>query len=225
MRILNIILIIIICILLLMSTIALIAIHWSLSEHHIDFSPKGLETYLSAFGNYKALFTGTIAVCSVYFGLQRVKVSEEANREKIKQDYFNEWKTIIQVRAAEVDKNDKFMLREIVKIRHSLYNDLYALKFQIINKTKLTEIFDKHLKSRVRFFEEQNDKHIGMGGAYPDENYSYSFNAFLFIFWGMIDKGYDNLGQDLKEIYLENMDSNRFIDKANYKIALQNYRP
>jgi hypothetical protein len=207
-----------------MSTIALIAIHWSLSELDIAFSPDGLETYLSAFGKYKALFTGTIAVCAAYFGLQRVKVSEEANREKIKQDYFNEWKTIIQVRAAEVDENNKFMLREIVKIRHSLFNDLYDLKFEISNKNEMTEIFDKHLKSRVSFFEEQNDKHIGMGGAYPDENYSYSFSAFLFIFWGMIDKGYDTLGKDLKEIYLENMDSMRFIDKANYKIALQNYK-
>ena len=208
-----------------MSTIALIVIHCGLSELDISFSPNGLETYLSTFGKYKALFTGTIAVCAAYFGLQRVKVSEEANREKIKQDYFNEWKIVIQVRAAEVDKNDKFMLREIVQIRHSLFNDLYNLKFEIINKNKLTEIFDKHFKSKVRFFEEQNDKHIGMGAAYPDENYSYSFNAFLFIFWGMIDKGYDNLGKDLKEIYLKNMDSMRFIDKANYKAASQNYKP
>lgn len=210
---------------LLMSTIALTAVHWNLSELKIDFSPDGLETYLSALGEYKALFTGTIAVCSAYFGLQRVKVSVEANREKIKQDYFGEWKTVIQVRAAEVDKYDKRMLREIVKIRHSLYNDLYELNLKISDKETLTKIFDKHIKSRVRFFEEQNDKQIGMGGAYPNDNHSYSYDTFRFIFWGMIDQGYDDLESDLKELYLNNMDSDRTINLGMYRAAQQNYRP
>jgi hypothetical protein len=225
MKILNWIIIAIIFVLLSMSLIAIIVIHWKMFDYSISFTPKGLETYLSLYGDYKALFTGTIATTAAYFGLLRVKVSEEANREKIKQDYFNEWKTVIQVRAAEVDRNDKLMLREIVKIRHSLFNDLYKLNFEISDKNKLTEIFNKHIKSRVRFFEEQNDKHIGMGGAYPDSNYSYSFDAFRFIFLGMIDKAYDEIEKDLKEIYLENMDDNRSINLANYKVALQNYQP
>ena len=207
-----------------MSTIALTAIHWNLSELEIDFSPDGLETYLSALGEYKALFTGTIAVCSAYFGLQRVKVSVEANREKIKQDYFGEWKTIIQVRAAVVDKYDKRMLMEIVKVRHSLYSDLYELNMKISTKEVLTKIFDNHIKSRVRFFEEQNDKHIGMGGAYRDANHSYSYDAFSFIFLGMIDKGYDDLESDLNELYLNNMDGNRNINFELYRTAQRNYQ-
>lgn len=207
-----------------MSTIALIAIHWNLSGLNFDFSPTGIEMYLHSFGQFKALFTGTIAVCAAYFGLLRVKVSADANRDKVKQDYFNEWKTIIQVRAAEVDKNDKFMIREIVKIRHALFNDLYDVSFVIADKNKLTEIFNQHIKTRVRFFEEQNDRHIEMGAAYPDNNYSYSYDAFRFIFWGMIDSAYDDMEKDLKEIYLSNIDSNRNIDNANYRVALQNFR-
>ena len=210
---------------LLMSTIALTAIHWNLSELGIDFSPDGLETYLSGLGEYKALFTGTIAVCGAYFGLQRAKVSAEANREKVKQDYFGEWKTVIQVRASEVDKYDKRMLREIVKIRHSLYNDLYELNMKISNKETLTKIFDKHVKSRVRFFEEQNDKYIGMGGAYRIADNSYSYDTFRFIFLGMIDQGYDDLESDLKRLYLDNMEGNRTIDLELFLAAQQIYRP
>ena len=223
MKYLNGILIGIIGFLLLMSFIAIITIHWNFFDNEFLFSPKGLEIYLSSYGNYKSLFTGTIATTAAYFGLLRVKVSEEANREKIKQDYFTEWKTIVQVRAVEVGGNDKLMLREIIKIRHGLYNDLYDKKFNINSKTTLTTLFNKHIKSSVYFFETMNDKCIGMGECYPDNNHSYSFDAFRFIFFGMIENFYDEIEKDLKELYISNMNPDRYIDVNTYKSALQNY--
>ena len=49
-----------------------------------------------------------------------------------------------------------------------------------------------------------------MGGAYRDVDHSYSYDTFRFIFWGMIDQGYDDLESDLKELYLKNNNINEF---------------
>ena len=225
MKTLNIILIIIISFLLLMSTIALILIHWQLFNLELSISPIGLEYYLSSYGKYKALFAGTVAVCAAYFGLLRARVSAEANKSRLKQDYFAEWKTVVQARATEVEKNDLFMLRAIVEIRHSLYNDLYDLNFVINSKNQLTEIFNKHIGSRVDLFETQNNRHIGMGGVYRDDNFSYAFNSFHFIFRGMINDAYAEFGKDLKQLYLSNINEFRHIDSNLFKIAQQNYNP
>lgn len=225
MKIFNGLLIVIISILVIMSIIALIIIHWKLMQYDFTFSPDGLEYYLTAFGQYKALFTGTIATCAAYFGLLRVKVSEDANREKIKKDIFSEWKMVVQVRSAEVERNDQLMIREIIRIRRQLFKDLFDLNFNIQNISELTEIFDSRIKELVNFFETQNNKHIGMGGAYPNDQYSYSYDAFRFIFFGMIEGWYDNLETDLKAMYIDNLPADRMINQGLFQTAQANYRP
>ncbi|WP_109831117.1 hypothetical protein [Reichenbachiella versicolor] len=203
-----------------MSLVALVAIHWQLLELEFSFTPSGINNYLSSYATYKALFTGTIATCAAYFGLLRVKVSEDANREKIKQDYFNEWKITFQVRSSEVERKDGRMIGELTKVRRALFNDLYSLKFNIQNKEELTKVFDKHIKPLVDFFETQNDRHVNLGGVYPDDQYSYSFDSFRFIFMGMTENYYDNIVQDLKELYLSGLNENRNIDAQMYNSAV-----
>jgi len=225
MKILNGLIITIISILLVLSLVAFVLIHWNLADYSISLSPDGMEIYLTALGQYKALFTGTIATCAAYFGLLRVKVSEDANREKVKQDIFSEWKLVVQVRSAEVERNDLFMIREIIRLRRPLFNRLYELDFNVQNNAQLTDIFNEHISNMVNFFETQNNKHIGMGGAYPNDQYSYSYDSFRFIFFGMIEAWYDNLENDLRTLYINNLPADRHIDKALYKPALSNYRP
>jgi len=73
----------IIFILTVMSSLALIAIHWTLSKNSFSFTPTGLNNYLSAVGEYESLFTGTIATVAAYFGLLRLKATTDATLQKV----------------------------------------------------------------------------------------------------------------------------------------------
>lgn len=221
------ILIVMIVILLLMSILALTTIHWHLIELGLTFSftPKGIDTYISAFGQYKYLFSGTIATCSVYFGLLGLKLSKDANLDKIKKDDFNEWKMILQVSSAEINKDDPLMINKIIKIRRQLFNDLHKLDFNIQNIDQLTAIFNDHIKELVGNFELNNNRWLGMGGIYKNDQHSYSYDSFQFIFFGMIEEHYENIGNDLKNLYIENLPADRHIDNDLYQTAMINYRP
>lgn len=94
-----------------MSIIAFVTIHWTLSnKYSFSFSPDGINTYLTAFGQYEALFTATVATIAAYFGLLRLKVATDANNDKLKQDRFSEWKTVLDIRFIEIEKYDPYIL-------------------------------------------------------------------------------------------------------------------
>lgn len=225
MRILKGLLIVSIVILIVTSLLALILIHWTLSKHSFLFSPKGIDNYLSELGNYKALFTATVATMAAYFGFHRLRAATDANIQKSKQDRFLEWKSVLDIRFIEIEKKDAFMKREFIRIRHNLYERLYPLNFNIGNKSQLTKIFDTTFRDVVGFFELKNNRHIGMGGAYPDNKYSYSFDSFRFLFLGCVDNVYNEIVTDLLELYLSCLPADRLINAEMYKSALMNYKP
>ena len=207
-----------------MSLIALIAIHWELcNKYSFTFSPEGINVYLTKFNQYRALFLATVTTIATYLGLHRLKAATEANNDKLRQDRFSEWKTVLDIRFIEIEKFDPYMKREFVKARYNFFIQLYNLNFTVSNKEQLTQIFNSSFQHIVRFFEEQNNKHIGMGGVYPDGKFSYSFNSFQFLFIGSIHSFYPKIEKDLQTLYLSSLDPNRTIDKARYQIALNNY--
>src|SRR5690606_23259742 len=149
---LNIIMIIIICVLSLMSVLALISIHGKLIDFNFEITPIGIDNYLSSYTPYKYLLTGTIATCAAYFGLLRLKATIDTNNEKIKQDRFTEWKTIVQVRCSEIELLEPKMTREIIKIRRPIYEYLFARNFRIQNQEELAEVFNANVAELVVFF-------------------------------------------------------------------------
>ena len=226
MKIFNWLLLTIIGILIFMSLIALVTIHWTLCiKYSFSFSPEGIETYLISFGKYKTLFTATVATIAAYFGLHRLKAATEANSDKLRQDRFSEWKTVLDIRFIEIEKYDPYMKREFVRVRYNLFRQLYDLNFSITNNAQLTQIFQSTFQDLARFFEEQNNKHIGMGGSYPNNTYSYSLDSFRFLLLGSLDNTYADIVRDLQLLYLASIDPNRMINTNMYQTALQNYRP
>ena len=226
MKIFNWLLITIIVILICMSLIALVAIHWTLCiKYSFSFSPDGIETYLISFGKYKTLFTATVATIAAYFGLHRLKAATDANSDKLRQDRFSEWKTVLDIRFIEIEKYDPYMKREFVRVRYNLFRQLYNLNFSITNNAQLTQIFQSTFQDLVRFFEEQNNRHIGMGGTYPSNTHSYSFDSFRFLLLGSVDNTYTDIARDLQLLYLASLDPNRMIDVNMYQTAQRNYRP
>lgn len=221
----NILLLIAITILLIMSCLALIDIHWNFfdkSKYEFSFTPQEINTYLQGFGVYKTLFTGTVATIAAYFGLLRLKVANEANKDKLKQDRFSEFKTLIDVRVIEVESRDPYMKREFIRIRYNFFNDLFERKFSILDSVSLREVFERHFKNVVRFFEEQNNRYIKMGGIYPNSTYSYSYDSFRFMFQGCFEEMYLGIETDLLKLYLAEMDSARMINADMYSTALKN---
>ena len=209
-----------------MSIVALVSIHWSLfNNYSFSLSPEGIDAYLISFGKYKALFTATVVTIAAYFGLHRLKAATDANSDKLRQDRFLEWKTVLDIRFIETEKLDPYMKREFVRIRYNLFRQLYDLDFSISNNTQLSLIFRATFQDLVRHFEEQNNKHIGMGGVYPNNTYSYSFDNFRFLLLGSVDNIYTDIVADLKALYLESMDPDRTIDINMFGVAQQNYRP
>lgn len=224
MKIFNFLLVAIIVILILMSIIALIAIHWTLYyKYSFSFSPYGINNYFTAFGQYKALFTATVTTIVAYFGLHRLKVATDANSDKLKQDRFSEWRTVLDIRFIEIEKIDPFMRREFIRLRYNLYQELYDLNFAITNNTQLTKIFQSIFENYVRFFEEQNNKHIDMGGIYNNNAQCYSFDSFRFLFLGSLDTDYPEIVKNLETLYLGKLDPNRIINPALFQTALHKY--
>ena len=225
MKILNGVLIGAIVILIVMSLLALIGVHWLLFKQEFLFSPDGLENYLSALGKYKALFTATVATIAAYFGFHRLKAATDANVQKAKQDRFSEWKSVLDIRLIEIEKKDPFMKREFIRIRHNFYEQLHSFSFNITDQTQLANLFNDNFRELVGFFEQQNNRHIGMGGAYPDNRYAYSFDSFRFLFLGCVDDVYNNIVVDLQDLYVACLPADRLIDPEMYRTAIQNYRP
>ena len=215
--------IIIICILGLTSIVALVAIHWELSKFNFSFSTKGINTYLSAYGEYKALFTGTVSTIVAYFGLHRLNAATEANVLKLKQDRFSEWKAVIDIRFIEIERKDPFMKREFIRLRLNFFEELYKLDFNIRNKEQLEYIFKKIFEGQVSFFEEQNEKYIHLGGFYPNNSYSYSLDSFRFLFLATLNDIYPDIVKDLLALYLQQLSSMRIIDPEAYKRQLESY--
>ncbi|KJJ39311.1 hypothetical protein [Aequorivita vladivostokensis] len=221
MKILNVLMITIISILCLMSILALISIHGKVFGMASDFSPKGIDTYLSAYLPNKYLLTLTIATCSAYFGLLRVKATLDSNIEKIKQDRFSEWTTIVQIRCNEIALIDPKMTREIIRVRRAIFNFLFDKDFNIKNVGELTELFNKNIAESVGFFETTNSRHHKYGGIYRNDKHSYSFDSFRFIFYGMLENWYDEMIDDLENLYIANLQNGRMISEGHYQATVK----
>jgi hypothetical protein len=175
----------IIGILILMSLLALATIHWTLIDNYsFSFSPKGINLYLTTFGQYKALFTVTIATIAAFFGFHRLKVATEANLQKIKQDRFIEWKSTLDIRFTYSEKLDKTMNAEFFRIRYKFFEKLYEINFIVSNANQLNEIFEQTFPADlIKFFESQNDKHINRHINKKSSNTFGGFVLSFFIIW------------------------------------------
>lgn len=224
-KILNGLLLTAIAILIAMSVLALIFIHWTLSaKYTFSFSPNGINNYLAAFGDYKVLFTGTVATMAAYFGLHRLKVATDANLQKVKQDRFSEWKSVLDIRFIEIEKLDPFMKREFIRIRHNLFEQLYDRNFNVADKAQLTQIvlaiFPQAL---IHIFETHNNMRIGVNGVYPRYTYAYSFDSFQFLFLGCLDNVYGESRADLQTLYVAQLPAEKHIDVEMYNAAIAKY--
>jgi hypothetical protein len=204
------------------SLLVLILIHWTFSKYDCSITASGLKTYLSGYGAYKELFSGTIATIAVYFGLLRLKAAVDANILKFKNDEFAEWKLALEARITDLQSESKIK-RVFIENRKEFFNRLFKLNFKISNKDELEKVFEP-FASLINFIEETTEKYMQMGGVYLDNKYSYSSQDFIFLFFGGLssDGQYSGIVDDLQELYVKNLKSDRRINANEFEISTHN---
>ncbi len=95
----------------------------------------------------------------------------------------------------------------------------WVIENEIVLKSVVDHIFGDGI---IQFFESMNNEYIDMGGIYPSSTYSYSYDSFRFLFLGCLKEYYDEIGTDLRKLYLEKMAPDRTINKAMYQSAFEN---
>lgn len=210
-------------VLFLFSLITFLIIQWDLFNLNFEFTPQGVNNYLSLFSQYSSLFAGTITLIVAYFGIKRFEAAEQANQDKIKFDRYNDWKIVTDLRIDEFEEQNKRFRKEFYKIRYKLFLDIFDNDITIKNKQKLELIHNKYFKDRISFFEDMNEKSILMGNIYKDNTYTYFYDSLYYIFIGSLDEMYDNLDEDFKELYLSCLKPDRLIQKDMFIKAYKRY--
>lgn len=204
----------------LLSIIALINIHIANYTYILEVTPEGVNNYISSFSEYKTLFASTITVIAAYFGLERLNEATIANNEKVKQDRFIEWKFSIEHRLAYADEKNPQIRKVFASKRFYLFNDLYAINFIVKDKKKLEDLFNKYFKDIVPFIERQNQTYLKQAGIYPSEKYSYSYDAFRYLFFGCCPyENYLEIEVDLASLFLHELPNSRIINEKSYQLA------
>jgi hypothetical protein len=205
----NTIIVVLSLILCVFSLLAFVLVNIELSKHRLQIDLTGLNNYLIEVGKFKELYAATITLIVAYFAIQRLYAAEIANKDKVKLDRFSDWKNISELRMNEITPNNSFFKREFSRVRYNFFNELYDSKMSINNKTELTKIYNNHFKDLTKRFEEQTKSYISRGGYYENLDTAFFLDDFYFVFVGCVDKSYENIANDFKEVYLSNLDPNR----------------
>lgn len=216
----NFIIIVFAYILCVLSLIAFIFIHIDLAKRSFQFNLEGINNYFTALTEFKELFTGTITLIVAYYGIQRFQAAEDANKDRIKLDRYTDWKNITETRMNEIKERNPNFSRVFSRLRFNLYNDLYEKQMAIYDNTELKKIYDKYFQKSTAELEKTSSKYLSMGGIYPDKESAYFFDDFYIVFIDCLDSTYENIYDDIKSLYLQNMDGGRVIDVDNYYKAL-----
>ncbi len=178
---------IIVIILCIISVLTVVLINIDLADHSrysFAASASGFEFYLARYGTYKDyIFNNSVSIAALG-GIKGLQESIQANCDKLKQDRFLEWKNALELRIKEIVEKDQYMDREFTKRRYQIFSILYRDNFEIASYEQLKEIFEV-FKDVIPFLEEQNKRHISLGGIYPDGEYSYAFDSFKFVLYAM----------------------------------------
>jgi len=194
--------------LLVMSLMALIEIHLTLATGYVfSLSAEGIYEYLTAYGKYNAIFAGAIGTITAYLGLLGFE-------DKIKQDRFVEWKTLLDDFLVGIETRNPVMKLIFLQERFCLFNFLYKSNFSISNKEQLNRIITDYFQEHIADFEKNDYKCEVFQEVYPDDKHSYSFEFFWRLLLCCVDrKVYPQCKNDLKELYLSYLPPKREINK------------
>jgi hypothetical protein len=225
MKILNNILLAFVAIALTVMVFVILLLNYQLMTQYA-FTPTvaGIRYYLAFFSDYKDLFVVAIAATAAYIGLQSLQQTVQANKERLKQDRFSEWKSRVDSRILEVEKNDPYLRRVFLEKRTKYFDALFDRGFYISNKEELAICFVV-FADVVPFLEDQNNRTIKLGQVYASNDQAYSYDAFRFVFIGAADGAYPTIETDLKDFYLGLLPNRLVVDQETYKQAIINSFP
>lgn len=206
-------------ILLALSVFAIVLIQIDLAKNYqFELSVSGITNYLLSFGKFKELFLGTIALVAGYVGV-------ESFLESFKENRYTDWVARSEIRYSEIASYDPQMKILLSHQRRTMFEYLEKENFTFKNKQSFKSFFDKFIAPKVSHMEERNIRYVDLGGCYPDNEFTYSYLNFQYVFAEMINlsNSYQDILTDLRTMYLDSMPKDRIIDKELYKTSIDNY--
>lgn len=205
-------------VLIIMSLIALVLVHIELfTNYQFEISTDGISNYLLAFGTFKELFLGTVAVIGGY-------VAINSYLEGVKINKYSDWVERTEIRYNQISKYDPQIRILLCHNRNDMFDYLEKRDFVFKNKFSLQDFFNKYFKEIVPIIEERNIRYINNGGIYPNKQETYSYLNFQYIFAELVNisKSYPEILKDLHDLYIESLKKDRYIDKDAYNSAVNN---
>ncbi|MEQ9309250.1 MAG: hypothetical protein RLN90_07320 [Balneolaceae bacterium] len=193
-----------------------------------SFTSTGFQNYLSLYQPYSLLFGATFVVLTTNLAIERLGLLTESSRATYKIGNRAAWIETANYFIEEVKDSDPYMIKVFKRNILNIHDFLFDHNYKFSNKQELQDFFNQFVKDQVIFFEQQNETHVGTGGVYRDEEYTYSFQSFKYIFANIVklEESYQSTMDDLQQLFVTEVKKlpNRQVDKETFRMAIQNYQ-
>ena len=193
-----------------------------------NFSSTGFQHYLSLYQPYSLLFGATFVVLTTNLAIERLGLLIESSRATFKIGNRTAWIETANYFIDEIKGSDPFMIKVFKRNILNIHDFLFDRNYKFSNKEGLQDFFNQFVKDHVIFFEQQNETHIGTGGFYRDEEYTYSFESFRYIFANIVklEESYKSTMDDLRELFIAEVKKlpNRQVDRETFRRSIENYQ-
>lgn len=197
-------------------------------SYAVDFSANGIQFYLDSYQPFSLLYGATFVILTTNLAINRFGLLIDSNRATLKIGNRNLWIETIYYFLEEVKDKDPYMIKVFKRNILGIHDDLFDMDYKIEAKSNLESFFSKYFKDQIHDLEQQNNLHINLGGVYRDEDYSYSYDNFRYIFANMvkIKDSYTDAMNDLKEMYQAEVKSlpGYRVDKEGFRTANEHYQ-
>lgn len=192
-----------------------------------DISSEGFQYYLEFFEPYSLLFGATFVVLTTNVAIERLGLLIESSRATYKIGNRTAWIETANYFINEVSDNDSYMIKVFKRNILNIHDFLFEINYKFSSKDDLKKFFDQFIMNNVGFFEQLNQRHIGMGGIYRDEDYTYSYESLRYIFVNItkIEESYQSVENDLKELFITEVKNqpNRLVNRETFRHANERY--
>lgn len=203
-------------ILICLSLLSIFSTLFKLTSMSYCWETNCIDYLLNTITEHQTLYAGTIATIVAFLGLLRLEAATEANKDKLRNDHFSEWKTCLEIISIKIEKEDSYMKNHFILIRQKLFPQLYNMNFKIKNLEELKLFFNANFKNVISDFESQNQIYIKRGGCYPSNDFAFAYDSFLALINWSINEKYESFIKDLRVLYMSSLDPKREIDNKKF---------
>lgn len=194
---------------------------------NFNLTSDGFQFYLNLYQPYSLLFGATFVVLTTNLAIERLGLLTESSRATYKIGNRTAWIETANYFINEIKESDPYMVKVFKRNILNIHDYLFDINYMFKNKAELQDFFEQFIKNNVAFFEQHNERYMGMGGVYRDDDYAYSFESLKYIIANIVklEESYKSSVTDLKEMFLTEVRAqpSRQVNKETFRYANENY--